>query len=84
MIYFTAHAKDKFEILKRHGVFIIRRQVLDAVLCPEIVDNSRAPLKIVQRQFDETRVLRVVYREERRTKIIITFYPGRKSQYEKK
>lgn len=84
MVHFTAHAKDKFEILKRHGVIITRRQVMGAVLHPDVIDHSRAPLKIAQRSFDASRVLRVVYKEERNIKIIITFYPGRKSQYEKK
>ena len=51
---------------------------------PDVIDHSRAPLKIAQRGFDKTRVLRVVYRDERDMKVVITFYPGRRDQYEKK
>src|SRR3989344_2206663 len=49
-----------------------------------LIDHSRSPLKIAQRGFDRTRVLRVVYREENGTKTIITSYPGRRRQYEKR
>jgi len=84
MIHFTRHALEKFAILRRHGFEISRREVLLAVERPEFIDHSRAPLKIAQRSFDKAHVLRVVYREEGKRKVVITFYPGRKSQYEKK
>jgi len=41
------------------------------------------PLLIAQVGWDKRRVLRVVYKVEGGTKIVITFYPGMKSQYEK-
>ena len=51
---------------------------------PEFVDNqSRAPLTIHQTTLDQARVLRVVYRQEEEKIVVITFCPGRKSQYAK-
>ena len=82
-IYFTKHAKEKFGILKRHGFIVSKKLVVDTVKNPNRTDYSRWPLKIAQREFDKTRVLRVVYKEADSQKIIITFYPGRKDQYEK-
>ena len=83
MIRFTRHALEKFSILRRHGVVISKSAVIHVVADPEIIDYSRAPLKIAQRSFDKTRVLRVVYKETGDKKVVITFYPGRKKQYGK-
>ena len=84
LIRFTKHAEEKFEVLKRHGVGVSRKQVIGAVQHPSRVDSvSRSPLHIAQGDFDATRVLRVVYRVEYGTMVIITFYPGRKSEYER-
>lgn len=83
MIHFTKHALEKFAILKRHGITIPKSSVAAAIINPETVDYSRRPLKIAQRSFDKTRVLRVVYKEMGDDKIVITFYPGRKKQYGK-
>lgn len=82
-IHFTKHAVEKFAILAHHGVVISRERVLETVEHPDMIDRSRMPLKIAQRGLNRTHVLRVVYREENGIKTIITFYPGRKSQYEK-
>lgn len=84
MIYFTKHAKEKFLILHKHKIFVSRKFVLETLNDPELIDNSKSQFKIAQREFDKWRVLRVVYKEKRNKKIIITFYPGKKSQYEKK
>jgi len=83
-IRFTKHAEEKFEVLKRHSVMVSKKQVIDTVEHPSLVDTvSRSPLHIAQGDFDAKRVLRVVYRIEYGTMIIITFYPGRKSEYER-
>ena len=84
MIYFTKHAEEKFDILKRHSIMVSRQDVIKTLENPELIDNSRSPLKIAQSYFDNRRVLRVVYREENGDKIVITFYPGRRTQYEKR
>lgn len=82
MITFTKHAIEKFDILINHGLRISRKQVIDAVTKPDKLDFSRLPLLIAQRKIDKTHVLRVVYKAEGGTQKIITFYPGRVTQYE--
>jgi len=82
MLIFTEHAKNKFEILKRHKFLITRKQVLETVEKPELIDKSRLPLLIAQRKIDRDHVLRVVYKKEFGVIKIITFYPGRRKQYE--
>ena len=84
MIVFTKHALEKFAVLKRHGVSISEYKVRTALDQPDIIDRSRLPLLIAQVNFDAQRVLRVVYKQEGYVKKVITFYPGRKKQYEKK
>ncbi|MEK7197955.1 MAG: DUF4258 domain-containing protein [Patescibacteria group bacterium] len=83
MIIFTKHAENKFEILKRHKFFITKKWVLETIEKPELIDKSRLPLLIAQRKIDTNRVLRVVYKKEFEVIKIITFYPGRRKQYEK-
>jgi len=82
-IIFTKHAEGKFETLRKHALIIARHRVLKTVTDPERLDLSRAPLIIAQRDFDKRHVLRVVYKQQGNVIKIITFYPGRKSQYEK-
>lgn len=82
-IVFSRHAIEKFHLLDRHGWHIERQQVEDAVRNPANLDHSRAPLIIAQAPLDETHVLRVVYKHRDGELLIITFYPGRVSQYGK-
>lgn len=83
MIYFTKHAREKFEILKDHKFIITKTQVIETIDNPDLVDCSRRPLLIAQRKISPAHVLRVVYKKEYNNKIIITFYPGRTKHYEK-
>jgi len=83
MIYFTKHAIEKFEILKRHKFSVSKEQIIETIENPEKIDHSRSPLLIAQRKFDKTHVLRVVYKQEEGLIKVITFYPGRSKQYEK-
>lgn len=83
MIIFTKHAEDKFEILKRHKFLILKKQVVDVIENPDFIDKSRLPLLIAQRKIDSDYVLRVVYKQESGVIKVITFYPGRRKQYEK-
>ncbi len=83
MIIFTKHARNKFEVLKRHKFLITEKQVIKAVENPDLVDKSRWPLLISQRKIDRNHVLRVVYKQEFGIIKIITFYPGRIKQYGK-
>lgn len=83
MIYFTKHARDKFEILKDHKFIITESQVIETVNNPDLIDYSKNPLLIAQKEISQTHVLRVVYKKESNNKIIITFYPGMRKQYGK-
>lgn len=83
MIYFTKHAKEKFKILRNHEFIITENQVIKTVNSPDLIDYSRWPLLIAQKRISSSHVLRAVYKNENSDKIIITFYPGRKKQYEK-
>lgn len=82
-IRFTKHALKKFSILKAYGISVSRAQVLHVIRTPDFVDYRRLPLHIAQGDFDKRRVLRVVYKNKGATIVVITFYPGLKSQYEK-
>lgn len=82
MIHFTKHAREKFDILKEHKFEISREQVIETMNNPELIDRSRFPLLIAQKQINANHVLRVVYKKENSNKIIITFYPGRIKKYE--
>ena len=82
-IYFTKHAEEKFRVFARHGVRIAKRRVIQTIKNPERYDYSRPPLIIAQRDLDSSHVLRVVYKIESKIIVVITFYPGRKLQYEK-
>lgn len=81
-IYFTKHAEQKFKILALHGVKISKDKVIKTVENPQVIDNSRNPLFIAQSSLNRKHVLRIVYKYENGSVIIITFCPGRKSQYE--
>jgi len=82
VIHFTKHAREKFDILKEHKFEISREQVIETMNNPELIDRSRFPLLIAQKQINANHVLRVVYKKENSNKIIITFYPGRIKKYE--
>lgn len=68
-------------MLKRHKFLVSEEQVLATVAMPDLIDYSRIPLLIAQRKIDRNLVLRVVYKQERGTVRIITFYPGKSKQY---
>ncbi len=81
-IEYTAHAQGKFEILKRHGFEVTPDQVEETVLSPDQVIPQPGGRFIAQKGITAQHVLRVVYREEGETRVVITFYPGRRERYE--
>jgi hypothetical protein len=81
-IVFTRHAESKFGILEQHGFSVSEAQVVDTLLKPDTVFPSVKGRHIAQRSISEHHVLRVVYREEGETLVVITFYPGRRKYYE--
>ena len=79
---FTRHATDKFDVLKRRGFVVAVDQVEQAVLHPDKVIPQPGGRFIAQKRITEHHVLRVVYRQEGDTSVVITFYPGRRERYE--
>lgn len=87
-ISYTRHARAKFEILKRHGFEVKPDQVEETVLSPENVIPQPGGKFIAQKGITPRHVLRVIYRVEGTTRVVITFpkglsvYPGRRERYE--
>lgn len=79
---YTQHAREKFEILRRHDFAVSPAQVEETVLRPDKIIPQSSGRLIAQKRITERHVLRVVYREEDETRLVITFYPGRRERYE--
>ncbi len=81
-IFYTRHAKEKFQLLKQFGFEITPDQIEKTIRNPDkIVPQSNGRF-IAQRRIAENHVLRVIYRVENEDFVIITFYPGRRERYE--
>ena len=80
-IVYGDHAEAKFELLRKHGFAVSRKQVNDTVRKPKKVEEGYKGRKVAQREITETHVLRVVYEEQSEEIHIVTFYPGRKDRY---
>ena len=81
-IVYGTHAEEKFEILRRHGFVVSKKQVRETLRKPEKIEEGFRGRKIAQRKISETHVLRVVYVEGQKEIGVVTFYPGRRSRYE--
>jgi hypothetical protein len=79
---YTTHASEKFIILARHGFEVSPEHVEKAVLSPDRVMSQPAGKWLAERAVSETHLLRVIYRDEGPTRVIITFYPARRARYE--
>jgi len=82
-IRLSQHAELKLKILASHGMNVSTEFVEDTIHSPESVEAAEDNKLIAQKRLDESRVLRVVYREFKAFVVIITLYPGRRSRYEK-
>ena len=79
---FTKHLLYKLNTLKVVGKKITKKIILETVQEPEDLDSATDyPNLISSAKLDEDRVLRVVYRLEKKKTIIITFYPAKKGRY---
>lgn len=81
-IDYPSHARAKFVILRRYGFEVTPDQVRETVLSPEKVIAQPGGRFIAQKIITDRHVLRVVYRVEGTTRVVITFYPGRRERYE--
>lgn len=82
-IRFTEHALLKFVVLRQQGIELDRDTVVNVVLYPQDVARGYGNRLIAQAQLDAEKVLRVVYEESDEEIVIVTFYPGRRSRYER-
>lgn len=83
-IKFSDHAKLKFEILTRHHFVVTEKQVKEAIVRPDRIEQGKKGRMIAQKAIDERHILRVVYEHAEEGCEVITFYPGRRGRYEDK
>ena len=83
-VTYTRHAEEKFELLKRHGFEVTRKQVEETLTSPDMMISQAKGKMIAQKRISERHVLRVIYRQEGEDLVVITFYPGRRERYETK
>ena len=81
-VAFTSHARQKFQILKRHNCTITEEEVKKTVEEPDSLKVGRRGRVIAQRIVGKEHLLRVIYEKKRDDIIIITFYPARRERYE--
>ena len=81
-IVYGSHAEEKFEILRRHGFVVSKRQVRETLREPDKVEEGFRGRKVAQRRISEKHVLRVVYEEGEMEIGVVIFSPGRRRRYE--
>jgi uncharacterized DUF497 family protein len=81
-IVYTAHARQKYLILKQHACVITEEAVMKTVEAPDSVREGRRNRRIAQRAVNKEHVLRVIYANKGDSIGIITFYPARRERYE--
>lgn len=81
-IRYTKHAQKKFQDLEELGVHITKRLVRSILTQPKHTDTtSDTPKTIVSGMLDTHHLLRIVYRKEHDTILVITFYPATVGRY---
>lgn len=71
MYYFTAYANQKFDILQKHKVYIIKEQVQDIITAPDKVVKKNKYFYATKDNW------RVIYQQQAEVIRIITFFPLR-------
>lgn len=79
---YTKHAIFKFDLLKKYRFLISKSLIESIIIKPAKLETKPDGTYIAMARYGRTHVLRVVYRIEHDTMVIITFYPGRKKSYE--
>ncbi len=81
-VIFTRHAERKIKDLEALGIYIENSLIKKILAQPIHLDiTSDHPKKIASGEFDTTRILRIVYKEENGIMTVITFYPAKKGRY---
>ena len=81
LVYYTKHAREKIKLLNKYGFKISKTLVRRALETPLKIESRNDSTFIANDELDKNHVLRVVYRREGDTMIIITIYPGRRKSY---
>lgn len=81
-IRFTTYARAKFAFLREHGFGLDEDVVSRTIREPDHVSRARRSRWVAQRMLGERHLLRVIYEESPQERIVITFYPARRSRYE--
>jgi hypothetical protein len=82
LIRLTPYAKAKFIFLREHGFQLEEEDVRRTVVAPDRVSRARMGRWVAQRGLSERHVLRVIYEESPHERVVVTFYPARRSRYE--
>ncbi len=72
MIYFTKHAEEKFDILRKHQIYFTKETVEEAVKSPEKEEKKGKYI------FAQKEGCRVVYKKDKEMIKVFTFYPMKK------
>ncbi len=81
-IRYTKHAQKKFRDLEELGVRVTKPLIKRILSRPHHTDTtSEAPKTIVSGTLDTRHILRIVYRREDDTIVVITFYPAAVGRY---
>ncbi len=83
-IIFGPHAEDKFCLFEERGLHFSKEQIIDCLQEPDTIEQGHNGRWVAQKSINEKHVLRVVFENQGEERRVITFYPGRKKQYENK
>lgn len=81
-IRLTSYARAKFAFLRAHSFNVAIEDVQRTVLEPDRVSRARMGRWVAQTRVSERHLLRVIYEETPHERVVITFYPARRSRYE--
>ena len=64
-VVYGSHAEEKFEILRRHGFVVSKRQVSETLRRPDKVEEGFRGRKVAQRRISEKHVYELSMRKGR-------------------
>lgn len=79
--HFTKHAQEKFLLVKKAGFTVTKKCIKQTIKKPLRLEDRNDGTQIASSLLDDKHVLRIVFRREYDTIIVITFYPGRRKAY---
>jgi hypothetical protein len=82
-IRISKHAYYKITILRVHGIEISEEDIKNAILYPDAVRAGYGSRLIAEKEYDERRIMRVVYVEKENILTVVTMYLARKERYDK-